>query len=134
MASYLICVHAVDSGRTGSLPEQHPSAEAAADVRAFTDALDRDGALVCGGGLRPARDASLVSVASGVVSTTSGPAVAGPEQLTAFWVIEAEDHQEALAWAGLAAAACRHPVELRELSGSPARTATTPALVGVPAG
>jgi len=131
MASYLISVHAVDHSRAGLPPQREPAAETVEDVRAFTDALDRDGALVCGGDLRPARDASLVSLTSGVPSTTSGPAVAGPEQLTAFWVIDAEDHQAAVAWAGLAAAACHHPVELRQLSSSSARTAT--ALVGAPA-
>jgi len=132
MASYLISVHAVDHSRAGLPPQRDPAAETVAKVRAFTDALDRDGALVCGGGLQPARDASLVSIASGVPSATFGPALASPEQLSAFWVIDAEDHQDAVAWAALAAAACQHPVELRQFSGASARTATATSVVGAP--
>ena len=132
MTSYLLSVHAVDDSRAGVQPQRGPGGGTGADVRAFTDALERDGALVCGGGLRPAREASLVSLAFGAPSATSGPAVAGPEQLAAFWVIDVEEHRDAVAWAGLAAAACRHPVELREISGSSTRTAAG-SLVGAPA-
>jgi len=134
VTSYLLSVHAVDHSRAGSPSPHDPGVEAVGNVRALTDALDRDGALVCGGDLQPAGDASLVLVTSGVPSTTFGPAVAGPEQLAAFWVIDVDAHQDALAWAGRAAAACRRPVELRQLSGSSARTAASTSVGGVPAG
>jgi hypothetical protein len=47
------------------------------------------------------------------VLTTDGPFAETKEQLGGFWVIKAEDLDEALRWAAKGSEACRGPVEVR---------------------
>ncbi|HEY0197909.1 MAG TPA: YciI family protein [Rhodanobacter sp.] len=46
---------------------------------------------------------------------TDGPCVEAKEHIGGFSIIEAADMEEALAWARKAVAACRVPVEVREI-------------------
>ncbi len=50
---------------------------------------------------------------SGELLTTSGPYLETKEHVGGFWVLEATDLDEALAWGRKAAIACRAPVEVR---------------------
>jgi hypothetical protein len=45
--------------------------------------------------------------------TSDGPFAETKEQIGGFWVIEAADLDEALAWAAKGSAACRNKVEVR---------------------
>ena len=66
------------------------------------------------GGLRPASSAkSLRSQPDGKVLITDGPYLETKEHIGGFWVLEAVDLNEALAWGRKAAVACRAPVEVR---------------------
>ena len=49
----------------------------------------------------------------GKVLVTDGPYMETKEHLGGFWVLEAADLDEALAWGRKAALACRAPVEVR---------------------
>jgi hypothetical protein len=55
----------------------------------------------------------VVRVKEGEVVTTDGPFAETKEQLGGFWVIIADDLDDALAWAVKGARACRNPVEVR---------------------
>src|ERR1700757_3293520 len=88
-----------------------------AQVGAFNDELQRSGAWVFAGGLRPASSATVVRSAGGEVSMTDGPYAETKEQMGGFWVVQAADMDVALALAGRAAAACERPVEVRPLDG-----------------
>ena len=46
---------------------------------------------------------------------TDGPYLETKEHIGGFWVLEAADMDEALAWGRKAAVACRAPVEVREI-------------------
>jgi hypothetical protein len=87
--------------------------------RAFkgVDALNTEireaGAWVFGGGLHPAETATVVRAKDGDVMTTDGPFAETKESVGGFWVIEAKDLDEALAWAKKAAAVCLGAVEVR---------------------
>src|ERR1700757_3306635 len=83
-----------------------------AQVGAFNDDLQRSGAWVFAGGLRPASSATVVRSAGGEVSMTDGPYAETKEQMGGFWVIEAPDLDAALEWAGKAAAASGETVEV----------------------
>jgi hypothetical protein len=48
---------------------------------------------------------------------TDGPYAETKEQMGGFWMIEAEDLDAALEWAGRASAACELPVEVRPAEG-----------------
>jgi len=66
------------------------------------------------GGLHPARSAkSLRAQPDGQVRLTDGPYLKTNEHVGGFWVLQAADLVEALAWGRKAAVACRAPVEVR---------------------
>ena len=72
-------------------------------------------------GLSPARDAkSLRAQPNGKVLITDGPYIETKEHIGGFWVLEAADLDEALAWGRKAAVACRAPVEVRAVLQKPA--------------
>jgi hypothetical protein len=47
------------------------------------------------------------------VLVTDGPYIETKEHIGGFWVLEAADLDEALAWGAQGAVACRAPVEVR---------------------
>jgi hypothetical protein len=55
----------------------------------------------------------VVNAKSGEVLMTDGPFPEGKEHIGGFWVIQAKDLDEALAWASKATVACQGPVEVR---------------------
>jgi len=66
------------------------------------------------GGLHPASKAkSLRRQSDGKVFITDGPYLETKEHIGGFWVLEAEDLDEALVWGRKAVVACRAPVEVR---------------------
>jgi len=88
-----------------------------AQVNAVNDALQQAGAWVFAAGLQPASSATVVRAEGGDVSMTDGPYAESKEQMGGFWVIEADDFDAALDWAGKCAAACERPVEVRPTDG-----------------
>ncbi|BCP52871.1 hypothetical protein K32_14880 [Kaistia sp. 32K] len=114
MTRYLVAIH-------------HPDDDDAAAVEdaAMSDAIDRlneemiaAGIRVFVGGLRSPESArSLRLKPDGKVVVTDGPYVEAKEHIGGFWVLEAADLDEALAWGHKAAIACRAPVEVRPFHG-----------------
>jgi hypothetical protein len=96
----------------------NPSAAEIQFMSAAIDALNLEmqiaGIRVFVGGLQSVRLAtSLRRSGDGEIAVTGGPLHQGPEQVDGFWVIEASDQDEALAWALKAADACRASIEVR---------------------
>ena len=116
MPQYLVSIHHPD--------DYDPSTEDEAMVRDI-QALNREmvaaGVRVFVGGLSPARNAkSLRAKPGGKVLITDGPYLETKEHIGGFWVLEAADLDEALAWGRKAAVACRAPVEVRAVFQNPA--------------
>jgi len=116
MPQYLVSIHHPD--------DYDPSTEDEAMVRDI-QALNREmvaaGVRVFVGGLSPARNAkSLRAKPGGKVLITDGPYLETKEHIGGFWVLEAADLDEALAWGRKAAVACRAPVEVRAVFQKPA--------------
>ncbi len=85
------------------------------DIDLLNDEMKAAGVRVFVGGLHPARSAkSLQAQANGEVLVTDGPYLKSTEHVGGFWVLEAADLDEALAWGRKAAIACRAPVEVRQ--------------------
>jgi len=75
--------------------------------------------LACG--ISPAGNAkSLRAQPDGKVLVTDGPYTETKEHIGGFWILEAADMDEALAWARKGAVACRASGEVRELLFRPA--------------
>src|SRR5438876_2615863 len=115
MPQYLVAIYHPD--------DYDPSVETEATIEEI-HALNREmiaaGARKFVGGLSPAGSArSLRAQPDGKVLITDGPYLETKEHIGGFWVLEAADLDEALAWGRKAAVACRAPVEVRAIYQKP---------------
>ena len=121
MTQYLLSVWMVEGVEPYATKEEME--QAFADVDKFNQEIQASGHWVFAGGLHPANTATVVRAdkgASGEVSsviTTDGPFAETKEQIGGFWVIEANDLDEALAIAARGSAACKGAVEVRPFQG-----------------
>jgi hypothetical protein len=109
MKQYLVAIHHPD--------DYDPSLEDEAmsrDIDALNEEMMAAGVRIFVGGLHPANRAkSLRAQHNGKVLITDGPYLETKEHVGGFWVLEAADLDEALAWGRKAAVACRAAVEVR---------------------
>lgn len=119
MTRYLVAIHHPD-GYDGSAEDEAMHR----DIRALNEEMVAAGVRAFVGGLEPAgRARSLRARPDGQVLITDGPYLEAKEHVGGFWVLEAADLDEALAWARKAAVACRAPVEVRAFLAGPPRPA-----------
>ncbi len=91
------------------------------EIDALNEQMMAAGVRVFAGGLQPeSRARSLRLQPAGKVLITDGPYAETKEHSGGFWVLEAADLDEALAWGRKAAVACRAPVEVRAIFQKPA--------------
>jgi hypothetical protein len=84
------------------------------DIDVLNEEMIAAGARVFAGGLRPVKSAkSLRAQPNGAVLITDGPYLETKEHIGGFWILEAADLDQALAWGRKAVVACRAPVEVR---------------------
>ena len=114
MPQYLLAVHGTGESPYATREEME---QAFADTGVLNEEMRQRGARVFAGGLMPARTASVVRAQDGVLQHTDGPYLEAAEHISGFWVIEAADRAEALAWAEKATVACRGAVEVRAFQG-----------------
>lgn len=109
MTQYLVAIHHPDDHDASAEDEAMSR-----DIGALNDEMKAAGVRIFVGGLRPASSAmSLRAQPDGEVLVTDGPYLETKEHVGGFWVLEAADLDEALAWGRKAAVACRAPVEVR---------------------
>lgn len=111
MTQYLMSVHHDENVLANITPEDMQ--RQLAQTGAFTAELQAAQRWVFVGGLKPSSTATVVSAESGDTVMTDGPYLETKEHLGGFWVITANDLDEALDWARKASAACEAPVEVR---------------------
>jgi hypothetical protein len=110
MPQYLVAIHHPD-GYDLAVAEDEAMDR---DIDALNDEMKAAGVRIFVGGLHPASSAkSLRAQPDGKVLVTDGPYLETKEHVGGFWVLEAVDLDEALAWGRKAAVACRAPVEVR---------------------
>jgi hypothetical protein len=111
MAQYSVAIHHPD--------DYDPSVETEAmsrDIYALNDEMEAAGVRTFVAGLSPASSArSLRAQPDGKVLITDGPYLETKEHIGGFWVLEAANLDDALAWGRKAAVACRAPVEVRPI-------------------
>lgn len=91
-----------------------------AEVEAFNTALQETGALLFAGGLQPPSTATTVDATSPQPTFTPGPFVEAAEYLGGFWIIEADNDDDAMEWTKRASRALGSRVEVRALQEAPA--------------
>jgi hypothetical protein len=108
---FLLLIHA-DEHRMLSADEATSAARIAA-YKAFTAALQQDGAYVGSNRLQPSRTAATVRSAGGHAKIVDGPFAETKEQLGGYYLIDVADREAALAWAARCPAATHGAVEVR---------------------
>ena len=115
MAQFLVAIHHPDN--------YDPSTEGDAmmrDIDVLNEEMAAAGARLFAGGLGAASSAkSLRAQPNGKVLITDGPYLETKEHIGGFWILEAADMDEALAWGRKAVVACRAPVEVRAFLAMP---------------
>lgn len=112
MSQYLLSVHSVEDSES-----QPPSPE---DMERFMQGVHdleaemrESGTFVFGGSLHGPDAATMVRIDSGEPIITDGPFVEAKEHIGGFYVIDAEDLDEALAWAARVVETIHAPIEVR---------------------
>ncbi len=113
MGQYLLSVHSVE-GQVGG-PSTPEEAEASmARVHALEAEMNDTGTFVFGGALHEPDVATVVHPDAGSgPSMTDGPFAEAKEHIGGFYVINADDLDTALAWAGKVVEAIGAPIEVR---------------------
>jgi hypothetical protein len=116
MPQYLVCNYLPDDFDPSTVTEAMIE-----EIHALNRELIAAGARKFACGISPAANAkTLRRQPDGRVLVTDGPYTETKEHMGGFWILEAADLDEALAWAKKAAIACDVPGEVRELLFYPA--------------
>ena len=111
MPHYLVAIHLPD--------DFDPSLQTEATIRdigVLNEELEAAGGRIVALGLSGASNAkSLRLQPDGKVVLTDGPYLETKEHVGGFWILEAANLDEALAWGRKAVVACRAPVEVRSI-------------------
>jgi hypothetical protein len=115
MPQYLVAIHHPDN--------YDPSVEDETmdrDIDVLNEEMEAAGARFFAGGLQSARHAkSLRKQRGGEVVLTDGPYLEAKEHIGGFWILDAANMDEAVAWGRKAVAACRASVEVRQFHAMP---------------
>jgi hypothetical protein len=82
-------------------------------VIALEAEMDSSGTFVFGGALHSPDAATVVRLTDGDTVMTDGPFAESKEHIAGFYIINADDLDAAMAWAGKVADATNHPIEVR---------------------
>lgn len=119
MAHYLLSVHSCETDPPPSVTEEemHHSFD---DVQRLEAEMRDADALVYGGHLHEPDTATVVRSSDGRVVTTDGPFLESKEHLGGLYIIDADDIDAALRWAGKVTELIRMPIEVRPFAPAPA--------------
>jgi hypothetical protein len=84
----------------------------------YYEELSGKGMFKGGDPVQPSKTATTVRVRNGSTKTAAGPATAGSEQVIGFYVIEAKNQDEAVAYAAKVPSASVGSIEVRPIIGS----------------
>lgn len=116
MPQYLVCNYLPDNFDPSTVTEAMME-----EIHALNREMIASGARKFACGISAAAKAKTVRKQSdGKVLVTDGPYTETKEHMGGFWILEAANLDEALAWAKKAAIACNVPGEVRELAFFPA--------------
>jgi hypothetical protein len=113
MSQYLLSTYAVEGEVPGAPMTPEDMATFMEKVIALEAEMDASDAFVFGGALHDPDAATVVHSSGGDPVMTDGPFVESKEHIGGFYIINADDLDEALAWAGKTADATNHPIEVR---------------------
>lgn len=108
---YLLMLYVNENGWNSLTPQQQQ--QGAAAYTAYTEALQKAGALKGSNRLQPSSAATTVRSADGKAQVLDGPYADSKEQLGGYYLIEAPDLDAAIAWANRCPTVGHGVVEVR---------------------
>jgi hypothetical protein len=113
MSQYLLSTYAVEGEVPGgpSTPEEMQTFMKR--VVSLEDEMEASGTFVFGGALHDPDASTVVRMGDGDIVMTDGPFVEAKEHIAGFYIINADDLDAALRWAGKVVDATNHPIEVR---------------------
>jgi hypothetical protein len=112
MSQYLLSVHTV-AGESREPITEEQMRQFMERVGVLEEEMKSAGAWVFSGRLHDPDTATVVRASGGEVLTTDGPFAESKEHIGGFYIIEAGDLDDALAWASKVTAAVMRPIEVR---------------------
>jgi hypothetical protein len=116
MAKYLYLLYADESKMPAPDSAQMEQQEAA--FGRYYEELSGRGMFKAGDPVQPSKTATTVRVRNGSTTTASGPASSGSEQIIGFYVVDAKNKDEAIAYAAKIPSASVGSIEVRPIVGS----------------
>jgi hypothetical protein len=113
MGQYLLSTYAIEGETPGSPRTPEEMQTFVKRVAALEAEMEASGTFVFGGALHDPRATTVVRVSAGDVVMTDGPFVESKEHIAGLYIINADDLDTALAWAGKVVEAIEHPIEVR---------------------
>lgn len=113
MSQYLLSTYTVQGEVTGAPRTPEEMQTFMERVIALEAEMEGSGTFVFGGALHGPDAATVVRKSDGDVVMTDGPFAESKEHIGGFYVINADDLDAALAWAGKVVEATNHPIEVR---------------------
>lgn len=113
MGQYMLSTFAVEGGDSGGPTTAEEMGAFMQRVATLEAEMDASGTFVFGGALHGPDAATVVRAGEGETVMTDGPFVESKEHIAGFYIIDADDLDEALRWARRVVEAIDHPIEVR---------------------
>ena len=113
MSQYLLSTYAVQGEVLGAPRTPEEIQTFMERVAAVEADMDASGTFVFGGALHGPDAATVVRKSDDDLLMTDGPFAESKEHIGGFYIINADDLDEAVAWAGKVVNAINHPIEVR---------------------
>lgn len=113
MNQYLLSTYAVNGEVPGAPKTPQEMQTFMERVMALEAEMEASGAFVFGGALNGPEAAAVIRSSDGDVVKIGGPFAESKEQIGGFYIINADNLDAALAWAGKVVEATNHPIEVR---------------------
>ncbi len=113
MGQYLLSTYAGEGEVEGAPSTPEEMKAFMGRVAALEDEMEATGRFVFGGALHGPDASTVLRAGEGDVVMTDGPFVEAKEHIAGFYIINADDLDAALEWAGKVVDATNHPIEVR---------------------
>lgn len=118
MSQYLLSTYAVDAEPSPEPPTPEAMQAMMERIVALEADMDATGTFVFGGRLHGPDAATVVRSGNAELILTDGPFVEAKEHISGFYIINADDLDAALAWAGKVSACIGRPIEVQPFAGT----------------
>ena len=118
MSHYLLSTYAVDEESSPAPPPSEVMQAMMNRIIALEAEMEATGTFVFGGRLHGPDAATVVRMSDTELAVTDGPFVESKEHIAGFYIINADDLDAALVWAGRVSDCVGRPIEVQPFAGT----------------